>query len=176
MKPLLKLAREAIKSSLDRKNLEVDKDTIKKYSEKGACFVTLTENGELRGCIGSLETRQELYKDIIENALNASFNDYRFMPLRKEELDKIKIEISVLTKPQKLEYKDENDLLKKLSPDMGIILAKNMRSATFLPQVWDQLPDKIEFLEHLSTKAGLKKDDWKDAEYEYYTVEKIKEN
>jgi AmmeMemoRadiSam system protein A len=176
MKSLLKLAREAIICNLDGKNLEVNKDIIKKYSEKGACFVTLTQNGELRGCIGSLEARQELYKDVIENALNASFNDYRFTPLKKEELDKIKIEISILTKPKKLDYQDENDLLKKLSPDMGIILTKHMRSATFLPQVWDQLPDKIEFLKHLSTKAGLKKDDWKDADYQYYTVEKVKEN
>jgi AmmeMemoRadiSam system protein A len=175
MKELLKLARETIECSLNGKKLTVSEGLMKKYYNKGACFVTLTENGELRGCIGSLEARQELYKDVIENAIHAAFHDYRFLPLRKDELAHIKIEISVLTAPKKLEYKDEKDLLNKLNKDMGIILNKNGRSATFLPQVWEELSDKVEFLEHLSRKAGLGKDDWKNASYEYYKVESIEE-
>ena len=175
MKELLKLARQAIESHLKGGELKVDEKVKKKYSSEGACFVTLTEDGELRGCIGSLEARQELWKDVIENAIHTGFDDFRFNPLSLNEIPKIKIEISVLTKPEKLNYKNEEDLLKKIDDKMGIILQKGRNSATFLPQVWEEIPDKVEFLEHLSMKAGLSEDAWKDAEFKYYRVKKIKE-
>jgi AmmeMemoRadiSam system protein A len=169
---LTQLARETIKSKLEGKQLEVSDETKKKYSKKQACFVTLTKNANLRGCIGSLEPRQELWKDVQSNAVNAGFNDPRFPPLIKEELKDLKIEVSVLSVPEKLECRDEKDLLKKLNKNMGIVLKKGFNSSTFLPQVWEELSDKIEFLEHLSMKAGLSRDDWKDADFWYYTVEK----
>ena len=172
---LTKLARNAIESFFDGKIYDPDTKTKQKYKYKKACFVTLTKNGALRGCVGSLQAYQELYKDVIINAINAAFKDFRFEPLQKVELSHIKIEVSVLTTPKILRYKDEEDLLQKLKPNMGIILEKWNHRATFLPQVWEMLPNKREFLEELSLKAGLRKDDWKTANYQYYYVKKYKE-
>ena len=172
---LTDLARKTIESYFCGKNFEVDEATRKTFSKLGASFVTLTINGELRGCIGSLVARQSLWKDVRENALNAAFEDSRFSPLEKGELNRIKIEVSVLSEPKKLEYKNEKDLLNKLNHNMGLILKKGFYSATFLPQVWEELPDKIDFLEHLSRKAGLNKDAWKTADFEYYAVTSEKE-
>lgn len=171
---LTQLARQTLENYFNNKETSIPNE--KKFLEKGACFVTLTLNNELRGCIGSLEARQSLGKDIIENSLNAAFSDPRFPELKKEELKKIKIEVSILSKPEKLNYKDETDLLKKINHKMGIILSFQGKQATFLPQVWEQLPDKIEFLEALSNKAGLSKDAWKKASFEFYLVKKQKEN
>lgn len=175
MKELLKLARNAIESYLNKKGLKIPEDIKKKYSKKQACFVTLTENNELRGCIGSLYPKQELYKDVVENSVHAAFDDYRFSPLNKNEFPKIKIEISVLSIPKKIEFKNEKELLEKIDKKMGIILKKEFNTATFLPQVWEEISDKISFLEHLSLKAGLNKDAWKNAEIYYYTVKSVEE-
>jgi AmmeMemoRadiSam system protein A len=172
---LLKLARDAIESYLNKKELKISESIKKKYSKKKACFVTLTENGELRGCIGSLSPRQELYKDVIENAIHAAFDDYRFSPLDKNEFPKIRIEISVLSIPKKIGFKNEKELLEKISNKMGIILEKEYNSATFLPQVWEELPDKKNFLEHLSLKAGLEKNAWKSSDIYFYEVDSVEE-
>jgi len=172
-KELLKLARSAIESQFNGKKNRVSDEIKKKYGEKKACFVTLTENGDLRGCIGSLEAHQELWKDVIDNAINAGFNDYRFEPLEEEELENIKVEISILSKPVKLGI--GKNVFDKIDNKMGIILKHNKGSATFLPQVWEQISNKQVFLEELSMKAGLFKDDWKDSEIWFYRVEKIEE-
>ncbi len=174
-KELLKLAREAIEKRLEGKEVRIKEDIKKKYSEKKATFATLTEKGELRGCIGSLYPRQELYKDVIENAIHAAFDDYRFSQLKKSELSGIKIEISVLSIPEKINFKNEKELLQKIDKKTGIILKKGFNSSTFLPQVWKEIPDKTEFLEHLSRKAGLEKDAWKNSEIYFYKVESVKE-
>ena len=168
---LPQLARKTLESHFLRKTYIPNHKTKQKFKDKKACFVTLTKNNELRGCIGCLEAKKELWQEVQENAINAAFHDSRFLPLEKNELNKIKIEVSVLSKPKKLEYKDEKDLLKKINNKMGIILKKNPCSSTFLPQVWKPLPDKIKFLEHLSLKAGLNKDGWKNAEIWFYKVE-----
>lgn len=172
MKELLNLSRDALVKHLQGEKVKPSEEIRKKYSSKQACFVTLTKKGELRGCIGSLYAKQELWKDVIENSVNAGFRDARFLPLRKEELSDIKIEISVLSIPKKLKFKNSEELLKKINSNYGIILQKGMNSATFLPQVWEQLPDKISFLEYLSIKAGLNRNAWKqkDTEFFYYTV------
>jgi AmmeMemoRadiSam system protein A len=175
MKELLSLSRNTLTKCLQGEKVKPSEEIIKKYSSKQACFVTLTKKGELRGCIGGLYPRQELWKDIVENSINAGFRDPRFSPLREGELKNIKIEISILSIPKKLEFKTPEELLKKINSNHGIILQKRMSSATFLPQVWEQLPDKIEFLEHLSIKAGLSKDAWKTADIWVYLVEKINE-
>jgi len=172
---LLKLARDAIESELSNEKLEISKEIREKYSRKGASFVTLTKNKMLRGCIGSLYPSQELYRDIIENAKHAAFDDYRFPQLKKNELSDIRIEVSVLSIPEKLEFKDEKELFKKIDKNMGIILRKGFSSATFLPQVWEDIPDKIGFLENLCLKAGINKGSWKSSEIYFYRVEKIKE-
>ncbi|MBR9704403.1 AmmeMemoRadiSam system protein A [Candidatus Pacearchaeota archaeon] len=168
---LLKLARDSIGSKLDGSDLVVLDEIKKKFSEDGACFVTLTLNGDLRGCIGSLEAHQLLYLDIIDNAIGSAFRDPRFNPLTEEELGMIKIEVSVLTKPEKL---GKGSLVfDKIDKNMGIILKKGLCSSTFLPQVWEQISSKDEFLKHLSMKAGLDADSWKDAELWFYRVEKV---
>jgi len=172
---LLELARKAIESELNNEKFEVSKEIRENYSEKGASFVTLTEHTLLRGCVGSLYPIQELYKDVIENAKHAAFDDYRFPQLKKDELSRIKIEVSVLSVPKKLEFKDAEELLKKIDKKMGIVLKRGFNSATFLPQVWEELPDKTDFLENLSVKAGISKDSWKSSEIYFYRVKKIKE-
>jgi len=165
---LTELARMAIESHLKGEEFKPDEDTKKKYSKKGASFVTLTENNELRGCIGSLEAFQALWKDVIENAVNAAFKDPRFPRLTEEEFSEIKIEVSVLSESKKI-------VAEKINKNMGVILKHGMHTSTFLPQVWEELPDKTEFLEHLSLKAGLLKNAWKDSELFYYTVKAQKE-
>lgn len=170
---LLKLARESIRASLSGDNSEpkgIPKDLPSpELLEYCACFVSLHENGDLRGCIGALEAREQLWLNVFHNAKLAAFGDPRFAPLSQNEFEKIQIEISVLTPPKALEYKGTEDLLKKLVPlKHGVILKKGWNSATFLPQVWEQLPEKQEFLMHLSAKAGLGPDGWKDAEYKTY--------
>ena len=172
---LCEIARKTLEAYFSGNHNGLDKETKQKFEDERACFVTLEKSGKLRGCIGSLEARQELWRDVQENVINAAFFDPRFYPVKKEELAKIKIEVSVLSKSKKLEFSGEKDLLNKLNHKMGIIIQKGHNSSTFLPQVWEQLPDKTEFLEHLSLKAGLDKDAWKSAEIFYYTVEFEKE-
>jgi uncharacterized protein len=173
---LLQLARETLKSHFNHKKLNVNDKLKEKYNEKKACFVTLTINNELRGCIGSLQARQELWKDVVDNTINAGFEDYRFDAITKEELDKIKIEISILSVPEKIEYCDDKDLINKIDKDMGIILRRGNYSSTFLPQVWEQIADKTSFMNQLSLKAGLPKDAWKSAQIYFYRVIKVKED
>lgn len=177
LKPLLILARKTIESEFTDEKYEVPEEIKKKYSEQRACFVTLTKKGNLRGCIGSLEARQELWKDVQENAIHSAFDDPRFSPLNDSELNQIKIEISVLTKPEKLDYKNSEDLLKKLNSEMGVIISLGYFSATYLPQVWEQIDNKEEFLSSLCMKAGLSSDEWKNGKLkvEIYRVEKIEE-
>jgi len=176
MRDLLKLARASIKAELGGKELKVSGGIKKKYSKKKACFVTLTLNGELRGCIGSLEPRQELWEDVIENSRNAAFSDPRFNALAEEELKKVKIEISVLTIPEKKEYKDSADLLRKIK-GKGVIIKKGWNQATYLPQVWEELEDEKEFIGSLCMKAGLSRELWKTEKLEVwlYEVEKVTE-
>lgn len=169
---LLDIARKSINAELIGRKMKVSGNIKRKFSKKQACFVTLTENGELRGCIGSLEAHKELWRDVIDNAKNAAFCDTRFNPVRKDELNKIHIEISVLSESQKLGIGKE--VFNKINDEMGIILKKGWNSATFLPQVWKQLPSKEEFLKHLSGKAGLGKDEWKNCELWFYRVESVR--
>jgi len=175
MKELLALSRNAIVKYLQGEKVTVSEEIKQKYSAKQACFITLTKKGELRGCIGSLYPRQELWRDIIENSISAGFRDTRFLPLREGELQNISIEISVLSIPKKLEFRTPEELLKKLNSNYGVILQKRMNSATFLPQVWEQIPAKQNFLEQLSLKAGLGKDAWKTSDIWVYEVEKTNE-
>ena len=174
MKELLLLARSALESQFNGKDIKISKEIKNKYGEKGACFVTLTEMGDLRGCIGSLQAHQPLYQEVIDNAINAGFNDSRFDILEEEELEDIKIEISVLSSAKELGI--GKDIFNKIDNKMGIILKYNKNSATFLPQVWEQIPDKEVFLEELSMKAGLAPDAWKDSKIWFYKVESFEED
>lgn len=131
--------------------------------EKRAVFVTLkTAGGELRGCIGSLEARTELAQDVITNAQHAAFHDHRFPPVTAKELEGIVFEVSLLSPARRLDYDGPADLLEKLRPGIdGVILEKGSCKATFLPQVWRQLPETEAFLSQLCEKAGLDAAAWK---------------
>ena len=142
-------------------------------------FVTLTIKGQLRGCIGNLTSTETVLEGVTRNALNAAFHDPRFAPLTKDELDRTAIEISILTEPQPLVFRDSQDLLKKLRVHVdGVIIRKGHARATFLPQVWEQLPEPEDFLTHLCLKAGLSSDAWKHPGMEIltYQVQYFEEN
>lgn len=173
---LFKTARETIANKT--KNLEVVCN-YKILLEKKGCFVTLTKEGRLRGCVGYILPIVPLYKAVIENAYNAAFNDLRFTPVLKEEISLIDMEISVLSTPEKIDYNDSDDLLEKINMYKdGVIISKKNYSATFLPQVWEQLPDKKLFLSALCEKAGLDSDEWKTGSLDVkkYSVDILTEN
>ncbi len=175
---LLKIARESLELGLRGKTLPPLAADTPLLQAEGATFVTLTVNGRLRGCIGALEPYQPLIDDVREHALAAAKNDYRFNPVQPEELDQIDIEISRLTKPVPLEYEDANDLLEKLRPNVdGVVLKDGHRRATFLPQVWEQLPDPRVFLSELCAKMGAPSNLWqrKKLEVLIYQVEEFHE-
>ena len=154
-KYLLSVARETIEHRLfETENDElVQPEVATKFSERRGTFVTLTMDNNLRGCIGHIIPQETLLEGIKVNAINAAFKDPRFKPLSKGEWDRVKIEVSILTEPKPLEYTDGDDLLNKLRPGIdGVIIKKGFYQSTFLPQVWEQLPDKKEFLMHLCMK------------------------
>ena len=162
---LLNVARETIKIELNKKKMPpIDWENISDTCKENlGTFVTLTIGGNLRGCIGHIIPRETLVEGIKENAINAAFRDPRFPPLSKKEFEKIEIEVSILTYPEEIPYKDAEDLLNKLRPEIdGVIIKKGFYEATFLPQVWEQLPRKEEFLSHLCMKAGLPANSWKN--------------
>jgi len=163
---LVQLVRSVIREALNKGEKIPAPDSISQaVYEKRGCFVSLHQRGSLRGCIGTIEPEQALLKGVEENAFNAAFRDPRFSPLTAKELSSTDIEVSVLTVPQKLKFKDAEDLKSKLKPGIhGVILSKGWQRATFLPQVWEQLPDKEMFLQHLCQKAGMRSSCWKDPE------------
>ncbi len=135
-------------------------------------FVTLKIKGQLRGCIGNLISNEPLVSGVRRNAINSAFHDPRFAPLSASELDLVEIEISILTEPKALNYRDGTDLVKKLRPKVdGVTICLGHASATFLPQVWEQLTDPQDFLSHLCMKAGLAADAWKNRRLEVSTYQ-----
>lgn len=156
---LLRLARRAIGEALG-----VDVPAIEDapwLDEPGATFVTLTIDGELRGCIGSVMAHRALRDDIHENALGAAFRDPRFRPLKAEAFNDIRVEVSLLTPPEPIDVADEAEAIAALRPhEDGVVLEYGPFAGLFLPQVWEQLPTPRSFLAHLKRKAGLPADFW----------------
>ena len=146
-------------------------------AQPGASFVTLTQNGQLRGCIGSLEPYRALSLDVAENALAAAFRDPRFAPLERDELARTRIEVSLLAAAQAIDFVDEDDAIAQLRPGIdGLILSYGSRRATFLPQVWETLPEAHRFVAQLKLKAGLPADFWSPGiSLARYEVKKWKE-
>jgi len=172
---LLPLARAAIAQALGRPQLA--NDNAPWLREPGACFVTLTQGGELRGCIGTLEAHRTLREDVRANALAAALRDPRFAPLSARELDITEVEVSLLSPMEEITYAGEADALAQLRPGVdGVVFQYGSRRSTFLPQVWEQLPDTDDFMTQLKRKAGLPASFWhEEVRLQRYTVSKWKE-
>ena len=174
-KVLLPIARAAISRAL---NVPHTADEAAPWlSEHGACFVTLTQYGELRGCIGTLQAHRPLLADVKSNAVSAALRDPRFAPLSAAELDITVVEISLLSPTQAMDFRNEAEALAQLRPDVdGIVFEYGSYRSTFLPQVWEQLPQPREFMAHLKRKAGLPGDFWaENVKLSRYTVTKMSE-
>ena len=171
---LVNLARQTLALYLsDRSRPNVDKSqTDAALLQTRPCFVTLDKKvSGLRGCIGMFESSRPLYENVIDRAIAAATQDPRFPPVRYDELKDIKLEISVLTAPQDLPFDSPEDLLAKLKPLVhGVLLETRYGGSTFLPQVWEQLPDKEEFLAHLCMKHGAPADTWRK-DYKHVQVQ-----
>ena len=176
---LLDLARHTIEAALDIAGTPPPEPPSEALQGPGTSFVTLTMRDDiLRGCIGTLTARRPLIDDVRANALAAAFEDPRFSPLTREELPGIRVEVSVLTKPHPLDYDGPQDLVRRLRPDVdGVVIEQGWHRATFLPQVWEQLPTPEEFLSHLCYKAGLPARAWQEGRLKVsiYQVRKFRE-
>ena len=165
------LCKTVIKSAFNREPVTLLYPQV--FDEPGACFVTLEQDGQLRGCIGSLLAHRSLANDLVENAKNAAFNDPRFRPVDAIEAERIKVNVSLLSIPRQIAFDGEEDLLNKITPNLdGIIIKDGNRQATFLPSVWEQIPDKREFLIALKQKAGFSADYFSPT-FEAYRYETI---
>lgn len=179
-KILLRLARQALEHGVRHEKLPaLDLESMTPLLKaQGASFITLTIDGNLRGCIGALEPYQPLAQDVREHAIAAALEDPRFPPVTPSELSQIEVEVSRLTVPERLEYKDAEDLLAKLHPNVdGVVLRDGPRRATFLPQVWEKIPDKAEFLDNLCYKMGIAPGTWRHKHLDVliYQVEEFRE-
>lgn len=172
---MLSLARDSIKHGLHHhspKPVELD-SYAPLLQQPGCCFVTLHKSGKLRGCIGALAPSQPLIKDIADHAYAAAFEDPRFPKLMAHELAELQIEISVLTPQVELSFASEEELLAQLTPfEDGLTLEDKHYRGTFLPVVWQQLPEKINFLRQLKLKAGMPPNYWSPTlkAYRYHSV------
>jgi uncharacterized protein len=178
---LLKIARQSLEHAVRNQPLpEIALESLSpRLQAQGASFVTLTIEGGLRGCIGALEPYQPLAQDVSEHAAAAALYDYRFPNVETDELAKIRIEVSCLTLPVLLEYQNAQELLDKLRPGLdGVMLRDEGRRATFLPQVWEKIPDPADFLDNLCYKMGAAPDLWKrkPLEVSLYQVEEFHES
>jgi AmmeMemoRadiSam system protein A len=171
---LLRLAREAMTLRVKGMKLpRLDLSSLpERLREDGVSFITLTIRGSLRGCIGALEPHQALAEDVREHAAAAALEDPRFAPVSEHELSTIQIEISRLTRPVPLDYTDADDLISKLKPHVdGVILRDAFQRATFLPQVWEKIPDPVEFLNQLCWKMGVSDNAWRARHLEVFTYQ-----
>ena len=173
---LLPIARAAIARELGQQTTAAE--DAEWLREPGATFVTLKQREQLRGCIGSLQARRPLLEDVKSNAVAAALRDPRFPALRAEELDATRIEVSLLSKQQPIAFQDEAHALAQLRPGVdGIVFEYGYHHSTFLPQVWEDLPDAAEFMAHLKHKAGLPPDFWEPGvKLARYTVSKWTES
>lgn len=181
---LLHIARASITQTLAKTSSATEVFTQGKWlqnswlQDKGACFVTLMQHEQLRGCIGTLQAHRSLLDDVKANARAAAFKDSRFSPLTSDELEATQVEVSLLSDIQTMDFTSEQEALAQLQPGVdGVVFEYGSYYSTFLPQVWQQLPDSKEFIAHLKHKAGLSADFWADqVKLSRYTVSKWKES
>jgi hypothetical protein len=173
-KTLLMIAREALEKSVHGEPLpEVRLDKLPPPLQvDGASFVTLTIDDRLRGCIGTLEAYQPLAKDVQEHAVAAALQDFRFPNVQPAELPQIEIEVSVLSPREPLVCDEPEKLIQKIRPGVdGVVLQDGFRKATFLPQVWEKLPDPENFLSQLCKKMGASGDLWREKPLRVFTYQ-----
>ncbi|NIM95268.1 MAG: AmmeMemoRadiSam system protein A [Anaerolineales bacterium] len=171
---LLEHARIALEAAAERRDPpEIDLGELpEELRQLGASFVTLTKDGALRGCIGTLEARVSLVEDVREHARAAALHDFRFPQVQPDEVDQILIEISILSEPEPLEYDGPDQLLERIQPGVdGVIITEGKRRATFLPQVWDRISSPTLFFSMLCEKAGLQSDAWKERNLQVFTYQ-----
>lgn len=175
-KTLVRIARESLAEALGVGKMEPHEESW--LREDGATFITLMANGELRGCVGSIQAHRPLIEDLKSNARAAAFRDPRFPQVQPAEFPGLSVEVSLLSKPEPFEVESEEDAIARLRPGVdGVILEYGAARSTFLPQVWEQLPDARQFLAHLKAKAGLSPAFWSpQIRLSRYTVEKFKED
>ena len=176
---LLELSRQTLEHYFNTgKKINISVGLDEELKEWAGTFVTLMIGDQLRGCVGHLQSTQSIYLDVIDNTLAAAFADDRFLPLKKDELEKINIEVSILTKSEKINYSSISDLLSQIKINKhGIIIQKDKKSATYLPQVWEEISSKEEFLSSLCLKASLPPEEWKKGSVDVwiYEVESFRE-
>lgn len=165
------LCKTVIESAIKKIDLTIVYPQV--FDQPGACFVTIEQNGQLRGCIGSIVANRPLVNDIIENARNAAFKDTRFKPITAEDLNQLKVSVSILTEPRRIFFSSEEDLLNQITANLdGLIIKDGNKQAVYLPSVWEVIPDKREFLNALKVKAGLAPDYFSNT-FEAYRFETI---
>ena len=172
---LMSIARQSIQHGLDHKHaLNVDINSHQAaLKEQRSSFVTLHLEGSLRGCMGGLKARQPLIRDVAEHAFMAAFKDPRFSRVTSEELTRLEVHLSILSAQTPIEFTDEANLLAQLRPGIdGVVITRDTRRATFLPSVWDDLPEATAFLRRLKEKAGIAGGDPPERAWRY-TVDSI---
>ena len=177
---LLSLARQALETYVrTRKPIQLDASQLdEEIKQQGATFVTLHKHGQLRGCIGTLSAYQPIYMDVIEHAIAAGTQDFRFPSMQENELAHLHYEVSILSNPEPLPYASPEDLVNKLQVGVhGVVISSGFQRATFLPQVWESLPEKEEFLNHLCQKMGVAANAWRKNHYDVsvYQVQEFAE-
>lgn len=171
---VLELARQSLERAIRGERLQpLDLSALpERLRQPAATFVTLTRRGALRGCIGGLQAEMPLAEDVRQHAVAAALDDYRFPPVQPQELPELEIEVSILSDPQPLPYASPEELIARLRPGIdGVILVSGLHRATFLPQVWEKIPEPELFLSMLCEKAGLPADAWRHEGVEVFTYQ-----
>jgi AmmeMemoRadiSam system protein A len=169
---MVEIAKQAVETFVrDGKRIEIN-GIPESLKMRLACFVTLNNDVDLRGCIGTIEPSGKLYESIIDNAISAASRDPRFPPVAKEELKNLKYEVSVLSQPSEINFSGREELFKKIQ-DKGVIISKSGSKAVYLPQVWEHFSSPESFLSSLCRKAGLSSGEWKEKGMRFFVFEKI---
>lgn len=169
---MVKIAKLAVETYVSEDKKIKYEDVPESFKKKLACFVTLADEVDLRGCIGTIEPVDKLYRSIIDNAISAATRDPRFAPVTKKELKGLKYEVSVLSEPKEISYSSTEELFKKIK-DKGVIISKSGYRSVYLPQVWEHFTSEERFLSSLCQKAGLSSGEWKEKGMKFFMFEKI---
>ena len=166
------LAKEAVEEYIKNGKRVRAENITDNLNKELACFVTIKTEDELRGCIGTIEPVDKLYRSVIDNAISAATRDHRFLPVKEEELQNLNYEVSVLSKPAEIFFSKEKELFEKIR-NKGLIISKYASKAVYLPQVWESFRKEEEFLSSLCRKAGLGSREWKEKGMKFFVFETL---